>query len=563
MRSYFHPQVFGGTLLCLGSVDVSANCRGCGSVLDPTEEQVNQAVDEVLESSLQDAAKRGGVCPLCGHSKEVPVSHRKSVLFVLLVVAVALASTTVYRQHSARQTERANAARAAMEVLKGNANAIALLGPPVTALEKNVTGEITQDETGWHEAKLAVPVQGKDARGVLRLIGSHGDGKWSFTTLEVEVPALHKRANVLTGVIVDYVPEDAMRIHAASAGVADAIQYSSAAPSIPTDVPCVFAVAGELASVGGCSTPVPFSAKSPVDRFEVDLRTGKFIMRQTDLSIASADVYLTRTYTPQDWLSRSQDHAFGMHSNHPYDIAPLGKTNPYTEMEIELEDGSWLYMPRISSGTGYRDAVYEHTETDSTFYQAIMKWAGDGWDLKLKDGASMYFPDSYKARTLSEGAPFRMMNSRGQKIELVRDPQRHLLEIRTPEHWIRFDYDKNWHIVRAEDDSHNWSRYEYSRGGMLTHVENSSGTQRTYSYDGELLTSVADEHGRVLLRNWYDGNWIVRQQYLDGGLWTYEYQYDDAGKRFFANRVVVTGPNGYRRIIPTSHTVSALLRNNK
>jgi hypothetical protein len=28
------------------------NCSGCGFVLDPTEEQVNAAVDQVLDSSL-------------------------------------------------------------------------------------------------------------------------------------------------------------------------------------------------------------------------------------------------------------------------------------------------------------------------------------------------------------------------------------------------------------------------------------------------------------------------------------------------------------------------------
>src|SRR5947208_1949999 len=49
------------------------NCRGCGTQLDPTLEQVNAAVEQVLEASLKDAEKKGGVCPLCGHSKD----HKK------------------------------------------------------------------------------------------------------------------------------------------------------------------------------------------------------------------------------------------------------------------------------------------------------------------------------------------------------------------------------------------------------------------------------------------------------------------------------------------------------
>jgi hypothetical protein len=59
------------------------NCRGCGVQIDPSAEQVNTAVDQILETSLKDAEKKGGVCPLCGHSKDVPYSQRKSVLFML------------------------------------------------------------------------------------------------------------------------------------------------------------------------------------------------------------------------------------------------------------------------------------------------------------------------------------------------------------------------------------------------------------------------------------------------------------------------------------------------
>jgi hypothetical protein len=40
------------------------NCRGCGVELDPSQEQVNTAVDQILETSVKDAEKKGGVCPL-------------------------------------------------------------------------------------------------------------------------------------------------------------------------------------------------------------------------------------------------------------------------------------------------------------------------------------------------------------------------------------------------------------------------------------------------------------------------------------------------------------------
>ncbi len=70
------------------------NCRGCGTQLakigPPTA--IDEAVDEVLEASLRDAEKRGGVCPLCGHSKSVPFWYKKSVRITLLVACVLLLS---------------------------------------------------------------------------------------------------------------------------------------------------------------------------------------------------------------------------------------------------------------------------------------------------------------------------------------------------------------------------------------------------------------------------------------------------------------------------------------
>jgi hypothetical protein len=64
------------------------NSSGCRVELDPSEEQVNTVVDDILETSLKDAQKKGGVCPLCGHSKDVPYLHRKTVLFGLLLACL-------------------------------------------------------------------------------------------------------------------------------------------------------------------------------------------------------------------------------------------------------------------------------------------------------------------------------------------------------------------------------------------------------------------------------------------------------------------------------------------
>src|SRR5690242_11709402 len=58
--------------------------------------------------------------------------------------------------------------------------------------------------------------------------------------------------------------------------------------------------------------------ESPVNQFEVDLHTGRFILRRTDLFVPDViPLALTRTYVVWDYHSR----AFGVGGNHPYDIA--------------------------------------------------------------------------------------------------------------------------------------------------------------------------------------------------------------------------------------------------
>jgi hypothetical protein len=141
--------------------------------------------------------------------------------------------------------------------------------------------------------------------------------------------------------------------------------YFSGAPPAHRDgnFPCVYQDMDSSApQVGICATPMPMSItnRMPLDLVETDLRTGKFVWRQTDLMIAEGGVQipLTRTYSAQDWLTSNPEHAFGMNANHPYDIAPVGTRNPYTELEIVLEDGDVLHFPRISKGRGYEDAFY-------------------------------------------------------------------------------------------------------------------------------------------------------------------------------------------------------------
>jgi Cytochrome oxidase complex assembly protein 1 len=117
-----------------------SNCRGRGTEIDPTEQEVNQGVNEILEASLQDAVKHGEICPLCGHSKAQSISHRKSVQFGLLLMAVLIASGIAIAYRVCRNTERQAAVQAAWKQVEANPQVREVLGEH-TAIDGNVVGD--------------------------------------------------------------------------------------------------------------------------------------------------------------------------------------------------------------------------------------------------------------------------------------------------------------------------------------------------------------------------------------------------------------------------------------
>jgi YD repeat-containing protein len=306
---------------------------------------------------------------------------------------------------------------------------------------------------------------------------------------------------------------------------------------------------------------MPTTHTGKVDRFEADLRYGSFVLRQTDMELGDVfDVPLKRSYRSYDWVHSNPVHAFGRNSNHPYDIAPVGTRNPYTWMMVTLEDGDFLYFDRISKGTGYADAVYQHTETSTKFYKAVLSWNGDGWTVRLADGSEIRFPESYSSKNSAQSAPTEMLNASGNLLEFHRDPQRNLQEIRTPHgHWIRFKFDDLSRIVQGEDDAGKWTRYSYNSDGMLTDVVLSSGRERHYTYQGTLMIQITNEKRNVLLRNWYDGSLLIRQQFGQGEIYSYEYQWPR--NTYCPEKVVVTLPDEATKEVQVCDSVPNFVRN--
>lgn len=335
------------------------------------------------------------------------------------------------------------------------------------------------------------------------------------------------------------------------------------APHMDGSFPCVRAVvngAKTTADFGKCKTPTENDGR--VDEFDTDLRDGAFVLRETDLEINDVfDVPLTRSYRSNDWVHRNHVHAFGKNTNHPFDIAPLGSRNPYTYQMLVLEDGEFYYFDRISKGTGYADAEYIQTENTGRFFKATQQWNGKGWTMKLTDGTEFLFPDSYSATNLAQGGPTEIRDGKGNRLELLRDGQRNLQQIKTPHgHWMRFSYDGQSRIVRAETDAGDWARYSYNADGMLESVALRNGHEEHYSYDGIRMTDVKDEKGRVLVHNEY-GTLLQLQTFGNGE--RYFYIYDWRQWKHYPDTVRVVLPNGSEQTLKVDDAVSVYLKGSR
>lgn len=274
---------------------------------------------------------------------------------------------------------------------------------------------------------------------------------------------------------------------------------------------------------------------APVNQFEVALDSGMFKLRQTDIFVADVmPLSLERTY--RVWSEYSE--AFGVGGNHPYDIWPSGTRFPYTYMDLNLEDGRQIYLPRISKGTRYEDAVFRNGNAGSEFYDARILWNGNGWTMNFHNGSQLLFPESYRAKNSAQGAPIEMRDEHNNRIQLKRDKMRNLQQLISPSgHTITFKYDDASRIVEAQDDAGTIRKYTYNPSGHLETVSDDAHTLYRFEYepllhergyDPYLMTAVLDGNGRVLLKNVYrDASRVSEQRLANGDVYRYNYQFDN------------------------------------
>jgi len=281
-----------------------------------------------------------------------------------------------------------------------------------------------------------------------------------------------------------------------------------------------------------------------VEQYEVDLRSGLFRLRKTDLFVSDTmPLALTRGYHLWDQHSR----AFGIGGNHAHDIFPFGDRFPYTYMELVLCDGNEVHYSRISEGTSYADFVNEHRGTPPTVFEKSRdRWNVDHWDLTFQDGTLYRFPEAYYAKRPVDGALIGMQNPNGDEIKFVRDARHNLKSLTSPHgHQIQFTYDEADRVIQAADDAGHVVGYSYNPEGRLYEVREGGRLLWRYLYNSRRMTAVQDSNGNSILVMEYARGRVSRiiQE------WTHTFHFDYVGTSGGQVReTIVTDPSGEKTV---------------
>ena len=273
----------------------------------------------------------------------------------------------------------------------------------------------------------------------------------------------------------------------------------------------------------------------------VDLATGLFVNTETDIFLPDTmPISVTRTYRTLDTIPR----AFGIGSSLPFDMF-LTSDNNYVESDLILPDSQRIHFVRISAGTGFTDAIYEHTETPTAFYKARMTWNGNGgWDVTLTDGTVLVFPETLNLQAIRDRYGNQMTITRA-----IMGVAGDITQVTSPNgRWLKFTYDTSHRISQVQDNTNRTVGYTYDASGRLWKKTDPNGGITEYTYDtSHRMLTIKDPKGHVYLTNEYDANGRVSEQTLaDSSTYEFDYTLDTGGE---VTEVEVTDPRGNVRSV--------------
>jgi RHS repeat-associated protein len=321
---------------------------------------------------------------------------------------------------------------------------------------------------------------------------------------------------------------------------ADGKQIASAPRVTVGEIGCIWIING------GADPRTPLGDLLAVAE-PVNASTGLFMLDKTDLVVPDVlPIVLRRNYR-SDGSMPANLGSFGLGTEHDYQMELLGDGQAYQWANVVLGDGRNIHYTRTSPGTGYADAVMEHTATPTRFYKSQLYWSAaiGAWELKLTDGTRyqyQLFAGSPKVKAIVDRV--------GNQLTITRPYTGEITRITTPNgRWVEFTYSV-WiwpKITQARDNAGRTVSYEYNANLTLWRVTDVGGGVTEYTYapypnDSRILT-IKDARGIVFLTNEYDANGrIFRQTQADNTTWQLAYTVDGNGK---VTQTDVTNPRGF------------------
>lgn len=228
----------------------------------------------------------------------------------------------------------------------------------------------------------------------------------------------------------------------------------------------------------------------PVNAVELNLRTDGILFVQTDMYLpGNPPIAFTRVVQHQIRWNRR----FQIYLQDEYDIFPFGHRFPFSYQKLELPDRRSLLFQRISKGTGYADAIFEHKIHGPVFYRALAGWNGNGWDMDLAGGETLVFPNSYNSWRPPQGALVGLIEPSGAALTLKRARNGNLQNVRSRDgRWMKLGY-RGPSIVSLKDNAGQKASYSYDGKHLLSSSTNAAGETLSYSYNKKgSLTEVWD-----------------------------------------------------------------------
>jgi RHS repeat-associated protein len=275
----------------------------------------------------------------------------------------------------------------------------------------------------------------------------------------------------------------------------------------------------------------------------VDPATGLFVYEKTDLVLPDViPIVITRKYRQLDTTFRP----FGLGMSLDYQMFLAGDQAAFSYADLVLGDGSRVRFDRISAGTGYTDAIMEHTATPTGFFKSRLSWdaSRSGWQLLFQDGTIYRFVNSNPGPFLSE-----VQDRWGNRLTISRAADgvghlnAHIARITSPNgRWIDFSYAGSDRVAQLTDHTGRTVTYTYE-SARLTSVTDPDGGLTQYTYDAsQRMATIRDARNIVYLSNEYDAaSRVVRQTQADSTTWQLAYTLDANGKIIQTD---VTNPRG-------------------